>query len=224
MTATLEQIRERWTCAQKFPQLKEEVYPQHAKAHGFDEQLGKVVLEYGCGNGSDVMSLLRRGANHVTFCDIVPGNVEVTRERVAREGFLGRTQGLPLDQSAKIPQPTGMFDAVTSHGVIHHIEEPIPVLQEFWRLLKTGGTLFVMFYTPELEKRCEPSMAKTIAEQGWTREQAFCYATDGHPTYARSYSKAQAAELLSAANFQVVSSVVYNNGDFETFRARKVRA
>ena len=220
---TLEKARKHWVCAQQFPVDKEDHYkPAHGYAQEFESSSGKDVLEYGCGGGSDAMSYLRRGAR-VWYADIVHENVDVAEARIAASGFGMDATPLKLEGSATIPMPDESFDIVSSHGVIHHIAEPVPVLREFHRVLRPTGLLFVMLYTEHLERRCERQMADMILSQRITRAQAFGAMTDGSGCpYARSYSILQATELLDGAGFRVVKTSTYNDGDFCCFKAERV--
>jgi 2-polyprenyl-3-methyl-5-hydroxy-6-metoxy-1,4-benzoquinol methylase len=217
----IERVREAWSRAAGFPVDKERVYSDHAAAQEFELAKGKTVLEYGCGGGSDTLSYLRRGAM-VYFADIVHSNVEVTDLRVTSEGFAQFAMPVALNASATIPLPSSMFDIVSSHGVLHHIVDPLPVLKEFLRLLKPEGKLYVMLYTPSLEERCGTKIAGLVLSQRISKEEAFAWCTDGDGApYARSYSTEEGVGLLQQAGFRVVSSLVYNSGDFRTFRAVK---
>jgi SAM-dependent methyltransferase len=229
----LENSRSHWTCAQNYPITKEEVYPQHAEANEFDRAKGKGVLEYGCGGGADTLSYLRRGAG-VIFCDIVPGNVALTTERVRAAGHSeGMARGIVLENTTPIPVGDAAVDIVSCVGVYHHIatensvthvrgELPAaPLLREFHRVLKPGGRLTLMVYTEYLEAKCSKIMADIMAANpGMTREQAFGGMTDGSGCpYARSYTVEQGEAMLRANGFKVVSTMEYNDRDFRTFRA-----
>jgi SAM-dependent methyltransferase len=157
----------------------------------------------------------------VHYLDIVPGNVEVTGSRVYAGGFRSRAWGITLDQSAPLPVLAADFDVASSHGVLHHIHDPMPVLKEFRRVLKSGGLLYVMLYTEYLEHRCGPKIGALVRERGVSPEEAFAWCTDdvGAP-YARSYTEAEGVRLLATAGFaEIVVTAVYNNDDFRTFRA-----
>lgn len=230
-----EHAREFWRVAQTFPPEKEHVYPAHAKAHGFDLQAAKKVLEYGCGGGSDTISLLRRGAD-VFFVDIVPGNVEVTRQRVdaflkarSKEGQTPSALGLVLEQSDKIPLNDGLFDTITCHGVLHHIEENLmhSVIDEMFRVLKPGGHLYAMLYTEFLFDRCKSGIDTVTKQQGWPVDRAFGYFTDGGGDkrwcIARSYTEAEGLALFQLHGFEFAEAVEYNDRDFRTFFCSKPR-
>ena len=215
----LERVRACWVRASSFPGDKEAVYPEHAAAHGFDAYEPTDVLEYGCGGGSDTLSLLRR-KHRVWYADITPANVTATQERVIAAGHSKSATGLVLQESADIPVIDGRFGLVTCHGVLHHIPEPMPVLREFFRVLRPGGHLYVMLYTEQLWARL---LGQTMAlvGRGLTREEAFGWGTDGEGCpYAVHYTHASGRKLLTDAGFQVEpEAALYNREDFRTFHA-----
>jgi ubiquinone/menaquinone biosynthesis C-methylase UbiE len=43
----------------------------------------------------------------------------------------------------RMPYRDGLFDAVVSNSIVHHIPEPIDVFREMRRVVKPGGWLFV---------------------------------------------------------------------------------
>lgn len=217
----LEKEKDFWRCAQNFPLLKEEVYPAHAMAHGFDEfrKLGNPpeVLEFGCGGGSDTISLLRRGYS-VTFSDIVPGNVAMTTER-ASKGDYSRYTPVLLDSTVPLPFKDKQFDAITSHGVVHHIEnenDRKELMFEFRRVLRKDGICAIMLYTEALYDKCAKLLDKTPT----------CYEfgtfTDGFGCYAQFYNEEMGYALIEPAGFKVIRAIGYNNGDFRTFFAKAV--
>lgn len=228
MTAAFEAAREFWVCARHYPANKEDpaVYGvAHTETQEFDRHAGKTVLEYGCGGGADALSYLRRGCD-VTFCDIVPANVMTTATRVAAQGAADppdgrRATATLLTTSAPLPFPDEAFDVVNAHGVLHHILDPISVVDEFFRVLRPGGWCYVMLYTESLAARCEPVVAGLMTT-GLSREQAFGAVTDGSGCpHARPYTDEEGRRLLERSGFAVDRVMVYNDGDFRTFRGRK---
>jgi SAM-dependent methyltransferase len=171
------------------------------------------------------MSYLRRGCD-VTFCDIVPANVMMAAQRIVAQGASDPTDGRRatatlLDASAPLPFPDAAFDVASAHGVLHHIADPSPVVDEFFRVLRPGGWLYVMLYTESLAARCEPIMAGLMTT-GRSREQAFGAVTDGSGCpFARPYTDEEGRRLLERTGFAVDRVIVYNDGDFRTFRGRK---
>lgn len=220
----LDHIRKVWTRAATYPANKEAIYDSHAKAQEFDQHVNARVLEYGCGGGSDAMSYLRRGCT-VWYADIVPENVEATRRRIEQAGHrAAASYGLVLARSDALPMPPGYFDVVNAHGVLHHIEDPAPVLRAFHRVLKPGGFLYAMLYTEGLRAKLDAEVRDLLGDprQRLTPEEAFGWATDGPGVpYARPYTEVEGRAFLEGEGFDVMAVSVYNLGDFRTFKAAR---
>lgn len=214
--------KEFWEIAQTFPDDKEMVYPDHVIAQEFAQNVGKTVLEYGCGGGSDTISYLRRGCS-VYFADIVRSNVMATHKRALEAGYAGKAKGMLLIHSAAFPQiPSGTIDVVNAHGVLHHIEDHetvLAVLRQFHRVLRPNGKLYVMLYTQELWTKYETARAK-LEMKGLLPGAAFGQLTDGEGCpFATAYDEGDGTALLGEGGFDVVSMFIYNGVDFRTFRA-----
>jgi SAM-dependent methyltransferase len=215
----MDRVRDAWKRAADFPADKESAYHEHALAQRFDDHAKKRVLEYGCGGGSDAMSYLRRGCD-VTFVDVVPENVAKAKERIDAAALAPVSTGIVLQNSHTIPLPSAIFDVVNAHGVIHHIPEPLPVLRELRRVLKRGGWLYAMLYTETLYARLADATEALIKDKGLSRQEAFCWGTDGPgSTWADYYTYESGCALLAEAGFEVTSTHEYNAQEFRTFRA-----
>ena len=211
-----------WRCASQFPADKEGVYAGHSQAHEFDENAGKQVLEYGCGGGSDAMSFLRRGCE-VWFSDIVPDNVTTASGRIASAGLAERAHPLVLQASDVLPLENASVDVVSSHGVLHHIKDPFPVLKEMHRVLKPGGRIYVMLYTEILRHEADGAVSRVCQDNpGVSPQEAFAWYTDdrGAP-WADNYTEAQGWELLEMAGFARRDVYMTNKDRFRTFRGTK---
>lgn len=205
-----------WQKAGHFSADKEGCYPEHAAVQQFDAAKGKRVLEYGCGGGSDAMSYQRRGA-HVTFADIVPENVDRALERMKVAGLAHLGVGVKLGHSDALPLDDASVDIVNAHGVLHHIREPLPVMVEFFRVLRSGGQCFVMLYTEQLRAELEPQV-QHFKRMGKSEEEAFGWATDGDGTpYAIPYTHNDGLSLFTAAGFVVTDVREYHGQRFRTF-------
>lgn len=215
--------REFWKIAGTFPPDKEAVYPDHVIAQEFAQNVGKTVLEYGCGGGSDTLSYLRRGCS-VYFADIVRDNVVMTHRRVAEGGYLGKAKAVMLTRSDGLDAiPSGTVDVVSAHGVLHHVEDQETlerILLQFHRVLRPSGKLYVMLYTEMLWEKYKGARDKLLAKNpALNIFQAFGQLTDGEGCpFATFYSEEDGRRLLSEHGFVWSSSCVYNNDDFRTFR------
>jgi SAM-dependent methyltransferase len=139
---------ERGTAAyfQAFDALREadacEPYAVSEAIHGYSAAKGLKVLDIGCGNGYVLYQYARHGAE-VTGVDLTRTAIELSRKRFALGGLSGDFMEVDGD---KLPFPDGHFDIVCSMGVLHHISDPRPMVEEIFRVLKPGGRLIVMLY------------------------------------------------------------------------------
>jgi MPBQ/MSBQ methyltransferase len=102
------------------------------------------VADLGCGFGSFVLCLLGRGhqAVGVELDDFEVGLAQRRAERlfpglVPQEVFFG-------GDAARLPLPEGSFDAVTCWNLLEHVEDDGQLIRQAHRLLKPGGSLFVI--------------------------------------------------------------------------------
>ena len=220
-----------WERASTCPLGKPE-YPDHARLREFAKAKGKVVLEYGCGGGSDTMEYLRHGAE-VYFADIVPHNLDLTTARIISDFELskGKYVGLQLKDSSKVPLKASSVDIVSSHGVVHHIAHPAPVVKDFFRVLKPGGELHLMLYTEHLWAFHEERINELTRNEKISKYEAFGWCTDekGCP-YARAYTEKEGVELIEKAGFEMLWLETYaptvkdkeaNRLIFRHYKARK---
>jgi SAM-dependent methyltransferase len=141
-----------------------------SRIHGYDRARGKRVLDVGCGNGYVLARYARHGAE-ACGTDITETALALSRRRFEIEGLAGefrRTDGDAL------PYPDEHFDVACSMGVLHHIENPRPMLSEMRRVLKPGGELILMLYNRDswkfrvvlpLRRRLDPAYrGKSLAE------------------------------------------------------------
>ena len=109
----------------------------------FNSFHGKVVLEIGCGVGTDGIEFARNGANY-TGVDLTLNAVELTRERFEVFGVPGRFEVANAEEG--LPLPDASVDHVYSFGVIHHSPAPERIVGQIYRVLRNGGTFTVMLY------------------------------------------------------------------------------
>ena len=112
------------------------------RIHGYTGSKGKRVLDIGCGNGYVLAQYARHGAD-VHGIDLTETALELSRRRFELAGLSGLFQRTDGDT---IPYPDGFFDVVCSMGVLHHIEDPRPMLAEIRRVLRPGGEIILMMY------------------------------------------------------------------------------
>lgn len=101
------------------------------------------IFDAGTGTARIPIELLSREiAAHVVAADAAASMLELARRNVERAGFADRIEPVLRDCKA-LPETDGWFDIVMSNSIVHHIPEPVAVLAECWRVLRSGGLLFV---------------------------------------------------------------------------------
>lgn len=141
-----------------------------------DDVRGNKVADIGSGTGRIVNMLLDAGAAHVTAIEPSDSFLVVAANTAARAD---RVEVLHTDGAA-IPQEQA-FDLVLSIGVLHHIENPAPVVIAAREALKPGGRMFIWLYGHEGNEAylavAEPLRAVTKRLPGPALA-ALCYGID----------------------------------------------
>lgn len=100
------------------------------------------VLEIGVGLGTDLKQFARSGADCFGV-DITEKHLALARRNFEIDGFDVKLQRA---DATKLPFPDNFFDCVYSFGVIHHIPDARLVVNEVYRVLKSGGVFQVAVY------------------------------------------------------------------------------
>lgn len=98
---------------------------------------GLRILEVGAGSGRDSAELARRGA-FVTVLDFAPRSLQLIaglRQELSLQGHLELVRG----DAFHAPFADNTFDLVFHQGLAEHFQNPLPLLQENFRLVKPGG-------------------------------------------------------------------------------------
>jgi SAM-dependent methyltransferase len=97
---------------------------------------GKHVLEVGAGTGRDSLALAKRGA-HVTTIDYSDESLRLMR------GVAGDELDIVCGDALSLPFASNAFDIVFHQGLLEHFRQPLDLLRENHRVLKSGGHLLV---------------------------------------------------------------------------------
>ncbi len=176
-----------------------EPYALSEKIHGYSSARGLKVLDVGCGNGYVLFQYARNGAE-VTGVDLTATAIDLCRKRFALNGLTGRFVQIDGEH---LPYPDDCFDIVCSMGVLHHISNPQPTVDEIYRVLKPGGRLIAMLYHRYSWKNLVLLRLRRLFDprlRGKTQQQALNMNDGDECPLALVYSRKDAAILFSKFN------------------------
>lgn len=116
------------------------------------------VVEFGCGYGTFTLPAATRTRGLVTALDIEPDMVSLVEQRAHQPG-LSNIRAVLRDFVA---QGTGLADGKQGHAMIFnllHLEEPLALLREAYRVLQPGGILSVIHWRSDIETPRGPPLA-----------------------------------------------------------------
>jgi SAM-dependent methyltransferase len=103
---------------------------------------GKDVLDLGCGYGGRSVRYAELDSRSVTGIEPVERHCSEARE-FARKHNVSATFVTGFGES--LPLPANSFDCVVSYDVLEHVCDPRATLEECFRVLRPGGSLYAVF-------------------------------------------------------------------------------
>lgn len=110
------------------------------KDNGFDIPTGSSVLDVGCGLGYHCQNMLKFGVKESIGIDISEETIEMLNSFKTRPIF--KKLDICKDNIGKY---IGKFDIIFSSDVYEHVDDPVLMLQNLYKLLKKGGVLSITF-------------------------------------------------------------------------------
>jgi ubiquinone/menaquinone biosynthesis C-methylase UbiE len=105
------------------------------------------ALDVGTGKGLAAMALARRGLEVVSV-DPDADEQTLALGLAAEAGLADRIRFVRGDACA-LPFPGGHFGCAALVGVLHHLQDPVPVLYETARVLRPCGIVILADFSPE---------------------------------------------------------------------------
>jgi ubiquinone/menaquinone biosynthesis C-methylase UbiE len=167
-----------------------------------------VILDYGCGPGSDLVGFLAfTNAKKVIGIDVSEKALRFASRRLALHRVnLNRVELIHTSDSANtIPIVDNSVDYIYCEGVLHHTSKPEALLKEFYRVLKPGAQACIMVYNRDsMWIRLGVAYHVQILERkhmGLTPYQAFEKEADCGAPIARCYKAHEFISICKDAGF-----------------------
>ena len=123
-----------------------ELFARRWLANGEPEDFfqGKTCLDVVCGGGRYSLAMALLGAERIVAVDIGEAGLKDAEMRVTAMGF--SNVRFQVADALNLPFPSGSFDFVCCSGVLHHTKCIELGLSEIRRILKLGGSAYLLLY------------------------------------------------------------------------------
>lgn len=151
-------------------------YERPAVREALGDVRGRDVLDAGAADGQNSVWLVAHGAR-VVAVDASEAMVSLARTRLGNAATV-----LHADLARPLPLADASFDAVLSSLTMHYLQDWLPPLREFARVLRPGGRLVVSTHHPALtDDPAADYHAVRLVEEDWK--------TVGTPVRVRFYHR-----------------------------------
>lgn len=103
----------------------------------FNKIAGKVIIDFGCGEGADAVEMARRGAKRVIGIDVREDILQAARQKALSAGV--------QNSCLFVSSTKELADIVVSVDAFEHFADPAGILRSMNRLLQPAGEVLVSF-------------------------------------------------------------------------------
>lgn len=104
----------------------------------------KVVLDIGCGAGGKTLFYASKGVKKIYGVDVVD-RYQAESSKLAQKKGLSHLFEFILGDAANLKFEDSTFDTIIMNDAMEHVDKPLEVLKECYRVLKPGGKLYLNF-------------------------------------------------------------------------------
>ena len=167
----------------------------------------RVVLDFGCGPGHDLVGFgVYSKPKRLIGADVSRSSLQEARARLKLHNIAADL--ILVDANTPfLPMETSSIDHIHCSGVVHHVPDPVGVLKEFRRILKPEGSANVMVYNfDSIWLHLYVAYQKILVENlysGLDIREAFSKTTDGENCpISRVYTAAEFVALCRQAGLR----------------------
>ena len=138
------------------------------------------IVEFGSGYGTFTFPTAKRTSGLVHALDIEPDLVALIQRKASEAGF----SNIRAEVRDFIAQGTGLTSASVDHAMVYnilHIDDPVRLLREAYRILKPGGIVSIVHWKYDPSTPRGPSMSiRPRPEQcrAWAEAAGFVFMRD----------------------------------------------
>ncbi len=101
------------------------------------------MLDVGCGPGEITLLVARKFARaNIIGVDLAEKMLVYARQALQKTDLASRCH-FQIADAKDLKFANASFDCVFSNTILHHIPDPLPFVQEAWRVLRPGGLLLI---------------------------------------------------------------------------------
>lgn len=105
---------------------------------------GKKILDYGCGYGGISLALDKFSPELIYGIDISREGIEYAKKEAESKGI--KTASFIVYDGKKVPYKDNFFDTILLYDVVEHLQDPEYTLIEIKRILKKGGSVYIITF------------------------------------------------------------------------------
>jgi SAM-dependent methyltransferase len=116
----------------------------------WSEVQDKVVIDYGCGHGNELVEIAQHGAQRVIGIDTREKSIRLAKENATKAGLSHLCEFTGVGQKQQSAQDIPPADVIFSLDAFEHYDNPGEILNQMRKLLKPDGRVLICFGPPWL--------------------------------------------------------------------------
>jgi ubiquinone/menaquinone biosynthesis C-methylase UbiE len=159
-----------------------------------------IILDLGTGPGYLPIEIVKRAPSiRIDGIDLTRGLIRIAQKNAVKAGVADKLH-FEVGNAAKLRFEDGSYDMVISTGMLHMLKDPVKVLRECYRVLKSGGGVWI--YDPA---RVSSQIDKKKWKASLTFRERFLYRlfilfSPFNPPHR--YNREQAIQMIATTNFK----------------------